>query len=91
MKIKGEWFVFVEDDGSSHIVLRNPGGGNERIPTAEECSFAVKLLNEEGGTVIRLQCRNHECKDFGGWIERSRNDVAKNVYHCQLCGKAMER
>lgn len=89
MKTRGEWCVFVDHEGDPHIIMRDASG--ERILTREECDFAVKILNEEGSNVIRLQCRNRECKDFGGWIERGRTDASKNVYHCQVCGKAMER
>ena len=91
MKVRGEWFVYVDPEGDPHIVIRKAGGGDERIPTREECEYAVKILNEDGSTAIRLQCRTKGCKDEGGWIERSRKDAEKNIYHCQVCGRPMER
>lgn len=88
-KFSGEWFVAMIDDDPI-IAVRDSRLG-ERIPSKEECEHAVKVLNEEGSTVIRLECRNAACAAFKSWIERARGDAAKNVYHCQVCGKAMER
>lgn len=85
-----QWSVFVDPDDPEipHLVIADP---TQRIPTIEECERACRLLNEEGTTSIRISCQNKACTDFGGWIERTRRDVEKNVYHCQVCGKAMER
>lgn len=86
--MKGEWKVFTDPDGDPHIVIADP---TERIPTKEECERACRLLNEEGSSVIRISCQNKACPDFGGWIERARKDLEKNVYHCQVCGSKMDR
>lgn len=83
------WKTFVDNDGDPHIVVDD--GREGRIPSKEECEKACQLLNEEGSTVIKLSCHNKSCKDFGGWIERPRNDVARTVYRCEVCGGVMER
>jgi hypothetical protein len=83
------WKVFTDTEGTSYIVIDNGAEGG--IPSKEQCERAVRLLNEEGSSVIRLGCHNKLCEDFGGWIERPRNDVARTVYRCELCGGVMER
>jgi hypothetical protein len=85
-----KWEIFIEDDNTPHLVISD--NGVQRVPTMEECERAVSILGEEGSSVIRLHCRNTECPDKGkGWIERSRIDASKNMYHCDVCGKPMER
>lgn len=85
-----EWRVFVDAEGDPHLIIAD--GGVERIASKEECERAALILNEEGSNVIRLWCRNAQCKENGkGWIERSRTDVSKTIFGCDLCGKAMER
>lgn len=85
-----QWAVFVDGEGDPHLVIEE--NGKQRMATKAECERAMGLLNEEGSNVIRLWCRNAECKEGNkGWIERSRQDIEKNVYQCDLCGKAMTR
>lgn len=85
-----QWKLFVDPDGDPHIVVTEKGA--ERIPTKEECERAISILNEEGSNIIRIYCRNPVCKENGkGWIERTRSDISKTVYMCDVCGKGMER
>jgi len=85
-----EWKVYVDDDGDSHLIVSE--AGKSRIATKEECQNACKLLNEEGSTVVRLECKTLTCPGKGGWIERTRLDATKNMYICEGgCGRPMER
>ncbi len=85
-----EWKVFEDADGDPHLVMAE--NGVERIATKTECERAAQILNEEGSNIIRLWCRNTKCADGGkGWIERTRDDVAKTKFMCDACGIAMER
>lgn len=86
-----EWTIITVDD-TPLLGLKDPSHpGGMRLPTLAETERVIRLLNEEGSNVIRLSCTNPECKDKGGWIERTRKDVEKNVYQCDTCRKPMER
>lgn len=85
---KLEWSI-IEIDGQFLIVVKR--GAEHHTPTKEEAERAVRLLNEEGNSVIRLFCQTPECPDKGGWIERTRKQADTQVFHCAVCGKKMER
>lgn len=82
-------------DGLRIIAIKVPIDANcpdgLRLPTDEESERAVRLLNEEGSTIVRLLCHNSACKDKGGWIERTRTQAEKMAFYCESCGKPMER
>lgn len=90
-----EWAVFIDDndpDKVPHLVVKEKD--KLRIPSVEEAERAVRLLNEEWSTVVRIYCRNPKCKDQGSWIERPKTGKAgidRNVYRCEVCGRPMER
>lgn len=84
-----QWKLFVDDDGDPHIIVTD--NGKDRLATKAECEQAIGILNEEGQNIIRLHCRTEDCRDKGGWIERTRVDASKMVYACESCGKPMER
>lgn len=85
---KLEWQV-TEVDGCYLLAIVEKG--TLRTPTMEEAQRAMRMLNEEGNTVVRLLCHNPECKDKGGWIERTRMQAEKMTFACDSCGKKMER
>lgn len=87
-----EWRVFIDDNDPEKIPFIVAWQNNQMRPlTNEEAERAVRILNEEATTVIRLLCQNPACSAKGSWIERARKDAEKNKYYCEVCHKAMER
>lgn len=87
--MSSEWSMLLDEDKIPHIIITE--NGVERIPTIDEVTRAIIILNEDGSTCVRLSCQNVACKDKGGWIERTRKDASKHVYACDSCGKPMQR
>lgn len=90
-----QWIVFIDEadpDKIPHLVIKE--GTRMRIPTKEEAERAVRIVNEDGNNIVRIFCRNPECADKGGWIERPRSGrlgVDKHVYTCETCHRPMVR
>lgn len=84
-----EWRIFTDEDSTPHMVIYE--NGKERIATHDECKRACLMLNEDGSNVVKIHCVNKECVGFGGWIERTRANLEKTVYKCDVCGKPMQR
>jgi hypothetical protein len=79
-----EWIVI---DGQMLVSENNV----IREATPEELERACNLINEETVASVKIYCRNPTCPGNGGWIQRTRQDIAKTVYTCELCHRAMER
>jgi len=80
-----EWMISPE----GWLVISE--GGKVRIPTLEEMTRAVALINEESVTAVKIFCKTSTCPGFNSWIQRTRQDIAKTVYTCEQCRQPMTR
>lgn len=83
--------LFVRSSKTAPMGTDAPRNINNRVPTEEEMTSVLTSLNEHSSFAITIYCRNEHCKAKNSWIQRSKQDIAKNVYVCESCGKPMSR
>jgi len=87
------WKVDEFQHGNDKVfsVAGNTGSRNVQFIAGSkmEAEWLANVLDEHTGTVVKLFCKNKVCQDFGGYITRTKADVQKTVFPCDLCGKPM--
>jgi len=96
LKAGEEWVregnvLFIKTSKISPMGNDLPKHQVNREPTEAELDSALSYLNEQTSFAITLYCRNEKCASKGSWIQRSKQDAAKNVYTCETCNHPLAR